>query len=578
MKVEQVSCRILADFTAEPLADLLRNDGLFPRIEAAPAPPGDVFQALIGLREGGSKPNPDLVVVWTRPEIIPCFRSLLQFEPVEREALLAEVDQFADLLIDASTRVGRLFAMTWSLPWYRRGLGLLSMHPQFGWTHNLTRMNLRLAERVHGTPNVYLLDSARWLSKVGAEANNPKLWHLGKVAFSLEVFREASAEIKAAVCGLAGMNRRLILLDLDDTLWGGIVGDDGWENLRLGGHDPLGEAFVAFQRELKALTRSGVLLGIVSKNDEATALAVLDNHPEMVLRREDFAGWRINWGDKAENVVDLVSELNLGLEAAVFLDDSPAERSRVREALPQVLVPEWPRDKLLYARTLLEMRVFDRPAITAEDQTRAETYASDRQRCSSRQSFQSVKQWLAALGLVVEAAALEAGDLVRATQLLNKTNQMNLRTRRLSQTELLEWSRQPGHAVFVFRVADRFGDYGLTGLASWKRTGTRAEIADFLLSCRVMGRGVESAILHFLAEQARRHGVAELTAEYHPTGRNSPCLAFFDTASGFGRAGDTFWWDTQTRCVLPEHIQLREAHHGSAAASLLTEQASGGLR
>ncbi|MEK7403990.1 MAG: HAD-IIIC family phosphatase [Acidobacteriota bacterium] len=583
MNVEQLSCGIIADFTAQPLADLLRNDGVYPRIEAAPAPPGHVSQALMELRDGGWKHQPDLAVVWTRPEVIPCFRSLLDFEPVKSNLLLEQVDQFAGLLIDASAGVGCLFATTWSVPWYRRGLGLLSMHPEFGWAYNVARMNMRLAERVERTPNVYLLDSARWLSKVGAEANNPKLWYAGKIAFSLEVFREASAEIKAAVCGLAGLSRKLILLDLDDTLWGGIVGEDGWQNLRLGGHDPVGEAFLEFQRALKALTRTGVLIGIVSKNDQATALAAIDNHPEMVLRRDDFAGWRINWHDKAENIVDLVSELNLGLDAVVFIDDSPAERSRVRGALPEVAVPEWPSDKLLYARTLLEMTVFDRPAITEEDQTRTQTYAFDRQRRSSQLSSQSVTEWLAELGLVVEAARLDGSDVVRGAQLLNKTNQMNLRTRRLTQTELLEWSHQPGHAVFVFGVSDRFGDYGLTGLASLKGEGGCAQIADFLLSCRVMGRGVESAMLYFLIEQARSQGFRELMSEYKPTRRNSPCLAFFDSVSGFRREGDNFWWDTQARCVLPEHITLkrREVPLGSpqydgtrcisAATSLVSE-------
>ena len=583
MNVERISCGILADFNAEPLVDLLRNDGLYPGIEASLAPPGHVLQALIELRERRWRQHPDLVVVWTRPETISCFRSLLHFEPVASEVLLEQVDQFADLLIAASTHVGCLLMVTWSLPWYRRGLGLLSMRGEFGWAHNLARMNLRLAERVHRNPKVYLLDSAHWLSRVGAEANNPKLWYQGKMAFSLEVLQEASAEIKAAVCGLAGLSRKLILLDLDDTLWGGIVGEDGWQNLRLGGHDPFGEAFVEFQEALKALTRTGVLLGIVSKNDEATALAAIDNHPEMVLRRDDFAGWRINWRDKAANIVDLVSELHLGLGSVVFLDDNPAERSRVREALPEVLVPEWPANQMLYTQALLEMRVFDRPAVTGEDQTRVKTYASDRERRSLQRSFQSVTEWQAALGLVVEAAILGESNLLRATQLLNKTNQMNLKTRRLTQSEFLEWSRQPGHAVFVFRVSDRFADYGLTGLASLQEAETCAQIADFLLSCRVLGYGVESAILHFLVEQARRRGRKELIAEYKRTERNAACLSFFDTVSGFRRDGDTFRWDAPDRCALPEHITLRlcgvspcapqhlEAAHGLAAASSLSE-------
>lgn len=579
MNVDLISCGVIADFTVEPLANLLRNDGTHPRIEVVPTPPGHVWQALLELREGRWGKNPDLVVVWTKPEIVPGFRSLLQFVPVESAALLRQVDQFADLLTAAATHVHYLLMVTWSLPWYRRGLGLLSMRGEFGWAQNLARMNLRLAERVRQNPKVYLLDSARWLSKVGAEGNNPKPWYQAKMAFSLAVLREAAADIKAAVGGLAGLSRKLILLDLDGTLWGGIVGEDGWQNLRLGGHDPFGEAFVEFQGVLKDLTQAGVLLGIVSKNDEATALAAIDNHPEMVLRREDFAGWRINWRDKAENIVDLVGELHLGLDSVVFLDDNPAERSRVREALPKVLVPEWPTNPMLYAQALLEMRAFDRPSLTGEDQKRAQSYASNRE----RRSFQSAKEWQATLGLVVEAGTLEESNLPRATQLLNKTNQMNLRTRRLTQTEFLEWSRQAGHSVFVFRVSDRFADYGLTGLASFQETGTHAQITDFLLSCRVLGYGVETAILHFLVEEARRRGMKEVIAEYEPTERNAPCLAFWTAAPGFHRDGHTFRWNAPDPCALPQHITLRrcdsssglpqhpEAAHALAAPAFVSE-------
>src|SRR5262249_22447003 len=160
---------------------------------------------------------------------------------------------------------------------------------------------------------------------------SPRLWYLGKIPYANEVFKEAARDVKSALRGLAGKARKLVIVDLDETLWGGIVGEDGWEHIKLGGHDPASEALADFQRELKALTRRGILLGIVSKNEEAVALAAIDKHPEMVLRRSDFTGWRINWGDKAANIVDLVNELNLGIDSVVFIDDNPSERARVRE-------------------------------------------------------------------------------------------------------------------------------------------------------------------------------------------------------------------------------------------------------
>jgi len=541
------------------LADLLRDDALLPRVESVVAPVGQVTQSLIDLRAGRWCRQPDFAVVWTRPEAaIRSFLALQHHERVSADTLQEEVDEFADLLLGASGRVECLFVPSWTVPYYRRCLGLLAMRPDFGCAYALMRMNQRLVERLQASSNIFVLDASRWLATVGGNASDPKLWLLGKIAFSLEVFREASADIKAGLRGLAGLSKKLIVLDLDDTLWGGVVGETGWENLRIGGHDPVGEAFVEFQQALKALRRAGVLLGIVSKNDEATAFVAVDQHPEMVLRRADFAGWRINWNDKATNLAGLAAELNLGLDSVVFIDNDPAERARVREALPEVSVPDWPADKLLYARTLLEMRLFDNPVITGEDAARTEMYLAGRERSALQHSLQSLEDWLRSLGLTVKPQNLDKSNLVRADQLLNKTNQMNLATRRMGETDLLAWSQQEGQRVFTFRVADRFGDYGLTGLASIQRDGPQARIVDFLLSCRVMGRGVEAAILHVLIEYARAEGALEIVARCLPTPRNGPCLEFFEQRSGFARGPEEgcFVWNAKAKYSLPPHIAL----------------------
>ena len=204
------------------------------------------------------------------------------------------------------------------------------------------QINLRLLESLAGAPAIHPLWAEKWIQLAGPTAFNHRLWYLGKIPFSNEVFKVAARDLKAALRGLNGQAKKVVILDLDDTLWGGIVGDAGWEGLILGGHDPAGEALVDFQRELKALTRRGILLAIVSKNEESIAMEAIAKHPEMVLKLSDFAGWRINWKDKAENIIDLMAELNLGLDSAVFIDDNPVESARVREALPKVCVPEWP--------------------------------------------------------------------------------------------------------------------------------------------------------------------------------------------------------------------------------------------
>jgi FkbH-like protein len=428
-------------------------------------------------------------------------------------------------------------------------------------------MNTRLIDRLAELPNVHVLDAGRWVAAVGASAQHPKLWHMGKIAFSPEVLTQAASDIKAVVRAVRGEARKVVLVDLDDTLWGGIVGDVGWQNLDLGGHSPVGEAFAAFQRGLKALTRRGIVLGIVSKNTEEVALEAIDAHPEMILKRTDFAGWRINWRDKAENIVALADELNLGLSSVVFIDDSPAERARIRAALPEVLTPDWPSDKLLYDKALRELDCFDAPYIGDEDRARTGMYVAERERRHLQGSAQSLGDYLASLELRVTHEPVDRSNLKRAAQLLNKTNQMNLKTRRMAELQFEEWAAAPQNFTRLFRVADRFGDYGLTGIASFTSQDGAARVTDFVLSCRVMGREVEKAMLGVLADAARDGDLARLVAEYSPTDRNAPCLAFFADHSGFDRDGDVFTWNLAQPYPRPSHVAVQAQSPADASVA-----------
>ena len=233
---------------------------------------------------------------------------------------------------------------------------------------------------------------------------------------------------------------------------------------------------------------------MVSKNDEAVALEAIASHPEMVIRTEHLAGWRINWQDKAQNIAELVAELNLGLQSTVFIDDNPTERGRVREALPEVLVPEWPTDPTRFADALRQLDCFDRAAITSEDRERNQMYVQERARRGSLDVASSPEDWLASLDVRVRIDPLSAANLKRVVQLLNKTNQLNLRTRRCTEMELTQWLEGGKNRNLVsLTIADRFGDIGLTGIVSWEQIGSTLEIVDYVLSCRAMGRQVEQS-------------------------------------------------------------------------------------
>lgn len=525
-------------------------------IQARLLPFGEVVRPLL---EEGPQEEGEGLLIWTRPEsVLPGFRELLDGAAPDPEALDREVEEYVGLVAQAATRFPFTLVASWTAPPARRGLGMLDLDPTQGVAGTLLRLNLALAREVAALPGVFLLDAARWMA-AGDPVEAARMWYLTKTPFARSTLAAAAADVRAALRGLKGQARKVVVVDLDDTLWGGILGDVGRDGLRLGGHDPLGEAYVDFQRALKELTRRGVVLAVVSKNDEATAMEAIREHPEMVLRPDDLAGWRINWQDKARNVSELAHELNLGLDSFVFIDDNPSERGRVREALPQVLVPEWPSDPLRYAATLRSMDVFDLPSLNREDRDRARMYAAERERKEARSAVGSVDDWLRSLEIRVTAEPLSETNLPRAAQLLNKTNQMNLSTRRLTEGELQRWAADPLHRLWTLRVEDRFGDYGLTGIVSLvlEPEGGRARILDFILSCRVFGRQVEETMVHVAAEAARAQGATELVATLVPTEKNAPCRTFWIERSGFeaGNAG-TFRRPAQPAYPAPDFVTL----------------------
>jgi FkbH-like protein len=550
---------LISDFTIDDLAPELLKAGELPPLSAAVAPFGQVTQQLLQAALPGGE-GADFAVVWTRAEsAIPQFARIAGFEDVAEADLLAEVDAHCELIANAATRFKGMFVPTWQVNASRRGLGLVDGRPG-GAARALAAMNLRLMQKLAQVDNVFVLDAARWFRAVPAAAHDAKAWYLGKMAVPRLVLAEAAADIRAGMVALSGGTRKLLVLDLDDTMWGGIVGDMGWENLQLGTVSAEGEAFVDFQRAVRDLKRRGIVLAIVSKNEESVALEAIRQHPEMVLRQEDFVAWRINWTDKARNIADLCDELNLGLQSVVFIDDNPVERKRVRDELPEVLVPEWPVDKFQYRSALEGLRCFDAVARTKEDMERTRMYAEEQQRERLKTQVGSLSEWLKGLGMKVKVEPVGPANLARATQLLNKTNQLNLSTRRLTEAELVEWAQGQGRAFWTVSVSDRLGDAGLTGLLSVEREGNTARVVDFVLSCRVMGRKVEETLAHLAVASAAQLGAKRVVAEYLLTPKNKPCLSFWKQ-SGFANEGDkTFTWEMDRSYEVPEAIELEWRH------------------
>lgn len=552
------SIHILSDFNVAVFAGVLNNlsDGF--NVQAQLAPFGQVIPLLLDSESDMWSNAQDMALVWTQPQsVVPSFGRMLEFETISIEQVLSEVDQFADLVLNLESKCKAVFIPSWVIPTANRGLGLNDMKQDGGIANILMRMNLRLAERISEKTNFYVLNTQKWVESAGKRAFSSKLWYMGKILFDNQFFSEAAVDVFAAMKVVQGQVKKLIVLDLDDTLWGGIVGDVGLEGLRLGGHDPIGEAFVDFQKELKALTKRGIILGIVSKNEEAVALNAINTHPDMILRLDDFAGYRINWEDKAQNILELVNELNIGLESVVFIDDNPAERARVKEMLGDVLVPDWPVDKMLYKESLLSLRCFDSPSLSAEDATRTQMYITEKKRTGLMADIGSYDQWIKTLMVEVKVEAFSLVNLARSAQLLNKTNQMNLTTRRLTEAELLKWVEEANHFLWTFRVSDKFGDSGLVGIVSCELREGVVQIIDFILSCRVFSRKIEEVMLHVVTSFACAQQINKVEAYFVATKKNAPCLKFLEgSGSTVESNAELFVWENEKPYALPEGLNV----------------------
>lgn len=335
--------------------------------------------------------------------------------------------------------------------------------------------------------------------------------------------------------------RKLIVLDLDNTLWDGNLGD-GWMRV---------VPFTAFQQALKALKDRGVMLAIVSKNDELDALQTIGDlgNRGMLLREQDFVAHRINWDDKAANITSIAEELNIGLDSIVFIDDSPQERNRVQTALPDVLVPDWPVDKTGYVQALQALDCFGGvdESTTDEDAMRTELYARERERAKSRSPGTSLGDWLKTLGTKVDIRPITIEDIPRAVQLLNKTNQMNLQTHRTTEQLFKTSMCKPANRNWTVRVSDRFGDAGLVGVIGTRVVDDTVYVMDFVLSCRVIGRLVEEAMVAHIIDATRNANISCIKANLIVTLRNGPCQAFWNERSGFERYDNDYVFNVKAK-------------------------------
>ena len=432
MKKNKVSINIISSFNHANFVSLLKNSSNFDW-EVNEVNYNQVFQTLTNSNAKMWKQRSNVTLIWTTPESISSeFQKLQNKNEANSDIIKKDVDYFCSCIRSIKKYSDIVLVPNWILKQPNETSLAFAYSKGFGLEYNLSFMNYYLSEQLNKEKNLYILNSSKWLLNCGASsAYSSKLWYLTKTPFSNNFFKQVISDLSNLYESIKGLSKKLLILDLDDTLWGGIVGEVGWKNLRIGGHDHLGEAFRDFQIQIKSLKNQGIILALASKNDEVTAIKAINNHPEMILSMEDFVTHRINWEDKAKNIIDIVNELNLGLQSVVFLDDSPFERARVQEALPEVLVPELPKDPTDYNTFLSKLRCFDKTHVTDEDKSRSNLYKSESKRIKLKQQLKSLSDWIKTLNLTIVIENIKNENTPRAVQLFNKTNQMNLSTRRL---------------------------------------------------------------------------------------------------------------------------------------------------
>ncbi|TXH56369.1 MAG: HAD-IIIC family phosphatase [Burkholderiaceae bacterium] len=405
-----------------------------------------------------------------------------------------------------------------------------------------------------GQDGVLLLDVARASARDGIDAwFDIARWLQGKIEIAPHSAQRYGEMLSRVIGAQRGQSKKCLVLDLDNTMWGGVIGDDGLDGIVLGDGSALGEAHLALQRYAKLLKERGVILAVCSKNEPAIAEAAFKDHPEMALRRSDIAAFVANWNDKAANLRAIAEQLNIGLDSLVFVDDNPAERARVRESLPMVAVPELPADPALYVRCIAAGGYFDAVSFTADDRQRAEQYAKNAQREALRGAAQSIDEYLRALEMTVTFGEIKPIDLGRVAQLINKTNQFNPTTRRCSVGELTEIANLPGTITLQFRLADRFGDNGLISAMVLRPTADDPAVLEidlWVMSCRVFGRQLEFEAMNIAVEAALRSGVRAIRATYIPSEKNGVVAGLYESL-GFKRVDrpaateGTSHWDLQ---------------------------------
>lgn len=398
--------------------------------------------------------------------------------------------------------------------------GIYNIQKKQNQTQLIQELNHKLSTVIEKYPNVFLWDYDNFITRKGADnLYDSKQWYIARNPFKQTAYIDIAEDLMRYILGALGIAKKCIVLDLDNTLWGGIIGEDGLEGIALGNEYP-GNCYMDLQRELLKLYHRGIILTINSKNDENDALEVINKHPNMLLKLKHFAAYQINWQNKAHNLEILAHTLNINIDSMIFLDDNPAECELIKQQHPQCTVIQIPNQPYLIPQIIRKIACIENLHLTEEDKQKGKMYQAQTARSILEKSCSSLSDFLTSLKIQIEIKPANQFSIPRIAQLTQKTNQFNLTTRRYTEADIISLNNTPSIHVFSVTAKDHFGDHGIIGVFILKFSKTSCLIDTFLLSCRVIERTIEQSMLAFIAEFAKQKKASTLIGEFIPTTKN----------------------------------------------------------
>jgi len=434
-------------------------------------------------------------------------------------------------------------------------LGIYESKIEYGIKEIILNLNKKLKQLSRNIDSLYIYDFNSFVTKFG-EKNilDYKKMNYGDIKINFDIIPHLIYDFLGYVKPIQGLNKKCLVLDLDNTLWGNIIGEDGFEGIKMGPY-PEGRSFVEFQKVIKSLSENGIILAINSKNNQNETMKVINEHPHMILREKDFSCIKINWNDKISNMKEIAKELNIGLDSIVFFDDDPINRELLRMSLPEVNTIELPKDPSIYAQILRDLNDFNTLKITNDDVQRKTMYKQEQNRQKLQSSTENLNEYLKKLDIKIKIKLDNEFSISRISQLILKTNQFNLTTKRYQEEEIKEFVEDKTMIVGCSEVDDKFGENGITNVFIIKTKPNEWIIDTFLLSCRIMGRGIEEGIIGKILEIAKNKGIKKITATFIPTEKNKPAENFLKNY-GFKKEKENWVFLLKNEIKIPDYLEV----------------------